>query len=66
MRQTWQAVAKSVLITTQLAEKLLVMKIPSGRKVRMGELTFTVIGVSKNESKRWAIRHSGRVGADSV
>jgi putative ABC transport system permease protein len=37
--------SKSCLITTQLAERIFGQENPVGRQMRLGELTFTVIGV---------------------
>src|SRR5438309_5700484 len=37
--------SKVCLITTQLAERIFAQENPVGRPIRMGELTFTVIGV---------------------
>ncbi len=46
---------KVCLITTQLAEKLFGHENPIGQEVRMGELTFTVIGVFKERVETFGL-----------
>lgn len=47
--------AKVCLITPQLAEKLFGHENPIGQEVRMGELTFTVIGVFKERVETFGL-----------
>jgi putative ABC transport system permease protein len=47
--------AKVCLITTQLAEKLFGHENPIGQEVRMGELTFTIIGVFKERVETFGL-----------
>jgi len=47
--------AKVCLITPQLAEKLFGHETPIGQDVRMGELTFTVIGVFKERVETFGL-----------
>jgi len=47
--------AKVCLITLQLAEKLFGHENPIGQEVRMGELTFTVIGVFKERVETFGL-----------
>src|SRR6266581_3643334 len=44
--------SKVCLITTQLADKIFGQENPVGRSMRMGELTFTVIGVFRERVER--------------
>ena len=47
--------SKVCLITTQLAEKIFGQENPVGRSMRMGELTFTVIGVFRERVETFGL-----------
>jgi putative ABC transport system permease protein len=47
--------SKDCLITTQLADKVFGQENPIGRNVRMGELTFTVIGVFRERVETFGL-----------
>jgi putative ABC transport system permease protein len=47
--------SKVCLITTQLADKIFGQDNPVGRQVRMGELTFTVIGVFRERVETYGL-----------
>ncbi|HYL84760.1 MAG TPA: ABC transporter permease [Candidatus Angelobacter sp.] len=47
--------SKVCLITTQLAEKIFGQENPVGRPIRMGELTFTVIGVFRERVETFGL-----------
>jgi putative ABC transport system permease protein len=50
-----QAHSKNCLITPQLAERLFHQENPVGRDLRMGELTFTIIGVFKERVETFGL-----------
>ena len=47
--------SKVCLITTQLAERIFAQENPVGRPIRMGELTFTVIGVFRERVETFGL-----------
>src|SRR6266403_691381 len=61
-----EARSKVCLITKDLADRVFGVENPVGRQLRMGELTFTVVGVFRERAETFGLSELQKGGADKV